>query len=210
LLDILYGTDKAKEYAKMDAENWSKQQIRGYHVGPPVHVVRRMYNGGQVLKYTEPNYTAEGHDQIWKTQEENMVKQEKNEDSLESFAKAGLWIMNTSPSKSNLNDRNIPIADRIKNQYNTTVFNTDQVNFESTNATDNFDRRESAGSKQSNSSNDIKTPAFRSSYSKQTPVLGNRLLNKLGRTQNTQPQTYRSNQNSNAGFRMTFNGDNPT
>ena len=48
LLDILYGTDKAKEYAKLDAESWSKKQVRGYHVGPPVHVVRSMYNGGMV------------------------------------------------------------------------------------------------------------------------------------------------------------------
>ena len=48
LLDILYGTDKAKEYAKLDAESWSKKQVRGYHAGPPVHVVRSMYNGGMV------------------------------------------------------------------------------------------------------------------------------------------------------------------
>ena len=44
LLDILYGTDKAKEYAKLDAEIWKDKQIKGHHIGPPVHVVRGMHN----------------------------------------------------------------------------------------------------------------------------------------------------------------------
>mmetsp|Transcript_9347 Transcript_9347/g.8249 ORF Transcript_9347/g.8249 Transcript_9347/m.8249 type:complete len:144 (+) Transcript_9347:324-755(+) len=58
LLDILYGTDKAKEYAKLDAQSWKDKQVRGYHVGPPVHVSRGMYDvkNKRVLKQTEPNY----------------------------------------------------------------------------------------------------------------------------------------------------------
>jgi septal ring factor EnvC (AmiA/AmiB activator) len=48
LMDVLYGVDKAKEYAKLDAESLRTKQIQGYHVGPPVHVVRRMYNGIRV------------------------------------------------------------------------------------------------------------------------------------------------------------------
>ena len=48
LMDILYGVDKAKEFAKIDQENHKERQIRGYHIGPSADVVRRMYNGGRV------------------------------------------------------------------------------------------------------------------------------------------------------------------
>ena len=51
LMDILYGIDKAKEYAKIDLEKARERKIRGYHIGPSADVVRRMYNGGKVKLY---------------------------------------------------------------------------------------------------------------------------------------------------------------
>lgn len=192
LLDILYGTDKAKEYAKLDSENWSSKQIRAYHIGPPTHVARSMYgkNEGIVgLRKNEPNYWADGHNEIWKTQEENLVKKEEEQDSLEQLAKNGLWVLNNE--KQRVGSGQVPIADQIKNHYNTMMFR--QNNPDSTLDTDMFAREGSAGG--NSGQDEPHTPGFQNTHSRSQAHLPSANM----------PQGADQTQLSKSGFRLTFN-----
>ncbi|CAI2370662.1 unnamed protein product [Moneuplotes crassus] len=200
LLDILYGTDKAKEYAKLDAESWNNKQIRAYHIGPPVHVMRSMHSKNQgitSLKQNEPNYCADGHNEIWKTQEENLVKEEKEDDSLETFTKTGLWVLKNTQSMGSLPSENIPVSDQIKNHYNTLMFN--QQNPESTFDTDMFARTGSSGQDANN--HFPNTPGFDNTQNGQSPHFGAQRGPQM-------PQRSGRTGYSNSGFRLTFNDKN--
>jgi len=126
--------------------------------------------------------------QIWKTQEDNMDDQDiRGDDSLQSLAKAGLWILKGSTSQPNLRQQQqtLPITDRIKNHYNSTMFNKQSLNMESTNASDNFDRGYNSGSNQSSGSSDLKTPTFNNTVKKVSPRFSNTLKKNITKTQNS-------------------------
>ena len=123
------------------------------------------------------------------------------------MAKAGLWVLNSNPSQ-NLNERNIPIADQIKNHYNTAILENAKTNLESTFETDAFDRAESSNSNQSYRNQN--TPTFRNTLHETSPHFGNQQ-----KIQDKNQYKHKNNQNesnktgySKTGFGITFSHEN--
>ena len=131
-----------------------------------------------------------------------MVKESKNEEaSLQNLAKAGLWILKGNSSQSELSAPDIPLSDQVKNIFNSQMFGQDvQINYESTNDTENFQSAENNGTNLSNVQN-MKIPYYQPSLDKQTPNFGAKMTNNLALRANQQ----KLNKNSSSGFRMTFN-----
>ena len=190
-------------------KNTQSQHVKGYYIGPPVHVLDRMYNGGKVTtKFTEPNYSAENYNQIWKTNEEDMTKEhDDNRETFEDLAKTGLWITKRKDQKEKNEYDNLPVSEQIKQKYNSDIaYNAltyGNSNFESTNDTSEFNHAD-----QTQKSREPNTPGFANTYDANTPSFGLRQQNenvKSGFSKTSPNERHHSKVLTQNGFRMTFN-----
>jgi hypothetical protein len=124
---------------------------------------------------------ADGHNEIWKTQEENLTRIDKNDqETYQNLARAGLWILKGTSSTPNLYHPQIPISEQIKNHFNSEVFTQEHPNFDSTEGTEELnDRVPLLGAGQTNQASKFKLPENNYKSEKQTPNFGGRITNNL-------------------------------